>query len=328
MKKIHFWLWNARWVALPQSILPAVLAVFMAVGYDGFSFSYAILVVFGVIFTHLSINLFDDYFDYKNQNVQIRDRLAEDNIASRIGKCDYLITGKATTKQLFFVASLFLFIAIILGSVIFLYRGNIIMYLAIIGGFLGFFYSSKPFCLSYRGLGEIVVGIMFGPLLMTGVFYAACGVYTYAIGLVSASTGLLVTNILFTHSIMDYQPDKHTGKKTLAILIRSQKGMFAVSCLLNSLPFALIAYGIVAHYLSFWYLLTFLTLPLAGYLVYLVALFFRNPQKKFVPRFWLGPMENWDKITQAGIEWFMIRWYLARNLITFFCIFAIIAALL
>ena len=328
MKKIHFWLWNARWVALPQSVLPAILTVFMAFGFDSFSFVYSLLAVFGVIFTHLSINLFDDYFDYKNQTVEIRSKLAENKILSRIGKCDYLITGQVTTKQLFFVATLFLFLALAMGVVIFLYRGNFILYLALIGGFLGLFYSSKPICLSYRGLGEIVVGIMFGPMLMAGVFYAGCGIYTPAIGLVSASVGLLVTNILFTHSIMDYHPDKHTGKKTLAILIRSRKGMFVVSCLFNLLPFLLIGYGIVVNYLSFWYLLTFLALPMAAYLIYLVALFFRNPQKKFVPKFWLGPMENWDKITDAGVDWFMIRWYLARNLTIFFCVFAIVASVL
>ncbi len=328
MNTIHFWFKNARSVALPQSVLPAILAVFMSFHYAGFSCLYAILAVLGVVFTHLSMNLFDDYFDYKNQNVKIRDELAESKTFSRIGKCDYLTTNKASVKQLFFVASLFLLIALILGIIIFLHRGNMILYISLIGGILGLSYSAKPFCLSYRGFGEIVVGIMFGPLLMTGVFYASCGIYDPAIGIVSASVGLLATNILFTHSILDYHPDKHTGKKTLAVLIRSNKGMFIVSCFLNLLPFVLVGYGILTHHLSVWYLLTFLSLPLAGYLIYLIAIFFRNPQKKFAPRVWMGPMENWDRISRAGIAWFMIRWYLARNLTVFFCILAIFASLL
>jgi 1,4-dihydroxy-2-naphthoate octaprenyltransferase len=326
--RIYFWLKNARCIALPQSVLPAILAVCMAYNQVDFSFFYAILAVFGVIFTHLSMNLFDDYFDDKNQNIQIRNELADNKIISRIGKCDYLITKRATPKQLLFAATVFLFFAIVLGGIIFLHRGNIILYLALMGGFLGLFYSAKPFCLSYRGMGEIVVGTVFGYLLMTGVFYASCGTYTHVIGFVSASVGLLVTNILFTHSIMDYQPDKYTGKKTLAILIRSRKGMFWASSVLNLLPFLLMGYGIVFHYLSFWYLLTFLSLPLAVYLIYLISIFFRNPKKKIKPQFWMGTMERWDKITQSGIDWFMIRWYLARNLTVFFCVFAIIAALL
>ncbi len=39
----------------------------------------------------------------------------------------------------------------------------------------------------------------------------------------------------------------------------------------------------------------------------------------------MGPMEMWDAIKESGIEWFMIRWYLARNLIS---VFALIVAIL
>ena len=328
MKVLHFWFKNARLTALPQSILPAILAAIMAFNYSDFSFFYAVLSIFGVIFAHLSINLFDDYFDYKNQNVKIRAELAENKLFSRIGKCDYLINKQATTKQLFIAATAFLFVAIVLGGIIFLYRGKFILFLGLIGGFLGLFYSAKPICLSYRGLGEIVVGIMFGLLLMIGVFYSSCGIYNSTIVIISAAVGLLVTNILFVHSILDYLPDKHTGKKTLATLIRSNKGRFIVLCFTNLSPFLLIGYGVYTSVLTLWYLLTFLSLPLACCLIYMFVVFFRNPQKKFTPKFWYGFMENWDKISQNGVDWFMIRWYLARNLTVFFCLLAIIASLL
>jgi len=39
-------------------------------------------------------------------------------------------------------------------------------------------------------------------------------------------------------------------------------------------------------------------------------------------------MTRWDEITAEGIGWFMVRWYLARNLIMGFSIFIIIAAFL
>jgi 1,4-dihydroxy-2-naphthoate octaprenyltransferase len=328
MEKIRFWLKNARYVALPQSLFPAVLAICMALYYPDFSLVHAFFALVGIAFAHLGMNLFDDYFDYKNQKIDIRDELAENNTFSRIGKCDYLLSKKATTKQLFFVASLFLFIALIMGFIIFLYQGITVLWIALITGFLGIFYSAKPFCLGYRGFGELLIGLIFGPLLMGGVFFASCGEYSPAVCLVSIAVGLLVTNILFTHSILDYHPDKQTGKKTLAVLIRSRKGMFFVSCLLNIIPFLLIGYGIFARYLSFWYGLVFLALPLAIYLIYLIRSFFCTPQKKFFPRFWMLPMENWDKISEAGIDWFMIRWYLARNLTMLFCLLAMIASLI
>jgi 1,4-dihydroxy-2-naphthoate octaprenyltransferase len=328
VKKIYFWFKNARPVALPQSIFPAILAAMMAFNCPGFSFLYSILAITGVILLHLSMNLFDDYFDYKNHDVKIRNKLAENNIFSRIGKCNYLISKEASLKQLFCVATLLLLFAAFLGGIIFLHRGIFIFYLMLAGGVLGISYSAKPCCLSYRGLGEITIGIMFGPLLMTGVFYAACGSYIPAVGLVSSAVGLLVGNIEFTHSILDYHPDKYVRKKTLAVLIKAPKIQFIFSCILTLSPFILIAYGIAFDYLSKWYALVLLTFPLGVYLIYSIHAFFRYPQKQFSPCFLLRPMENWEKIQQHGIGWFVFRWYLSRNLTMFFCILAIIAAIL
>jgi 1,4-dihydroxy-2-naphthoate octaprenyltransferase len=286
------------------------------------------MAVVGVVFLHLSMNLFDDYFDYKNQNTKIRNELAENNVFARTGKCSYLTSGMANPKELFWTATFFLTIAVILGGIIFLYRGEVILYTALTGGVLGFSYSAKPFCLSYRGLGEITVGIMFGPLLMFGVSYAACGIYVPAVAILSLSVGLLVANILFTHSILDYQPDKYMNKKTLAVLIKSPTVLLLLSVFLTVSPFLLVGGGILFGYLSWWYSLIMLVFPLGIYLMYLIAMFFFHPQRQFSPCFFTRPMENWDKIQQKGTAWFMIRWYLSRNLTMYFCILAIVASLL
>jgi 1,4-dihydroxy-2-naphthoate octaprenyltransferase len=300
----------------------------MAVGNDGFSFLYSFLAIVGVVVVHLSMNLFDDYFDYRYHDVEIRNELAANKTFSRTGKCHYLVSGAATLKQLFVVATGFLFVAGVLGGIIFLHRGMGILYLMLTGGVLGISYSANPLRLSYRGLGELTIGIMFGVLLMTGVFYAACGTYTSAVGIVSCSVGLLVANIEFTHSILDYQPDKRVRKKTLAVLVKSPVALLIFSCSLTLIPFVLILCGVLFNYLSAWYALVLLTCPLGVYLIYLVFAFLREPQKQFSPSFLTQPMENWNRIQQNGLGWFMIRWYLARNLAMYFCLLAIIASLL
>ena len=79
MGVIGFWYNNARPKALPQSMLPAVLAVCMAAGSPGFSLSLASMAVAGVLFGHLGMNLFDDYFDYREKapNFGIKWRVKE-----------------------------------------------------------------------------------------------------------------------------------------------------------------------------------------------------------------------------------------------------------
>ncbi|MEG2666797.1 MAG: hypothetical protein RSA02_07315, partial [Bacteroidales bacterium] len=77
LQKVKYWIDNARWIALPQSLLPALVALTMAWNYSSnsilennvlgespFSWGLGILAVLGVALLHLGMNLFDDYFDY------------------------------------------------------------------------------------------------------------------------------------------------------------------------------------------------------------------------------------------------------------------------
>jgi 1,4-dihydroxy-2-naphthoate octaprenyltransferase len=127
---------------------------------------------------------------------------------------------------------------------------------------------------------------------------------------------------------MDYYSDKQSEKKTLPVLIHNPKILFCFFCLLNLTPFLLIGYGIVVKHLSLAYSLLFLVMPLSGYLMYSLVIFSKHSQKKIKLHFWMGFMEHWDKIEKAGIDQFMLRWYLARNITVFFCLLAMISSLL
>lgn len=335
---LKFWLNNARTVALPQSVTPALAAICLAASrwnrafYEGssvydFSLWLALIALLGVICAHLSVNLFDDYFDYKNAGIESRQKLQRAGMRARIGKANYLAEGKATLDETRRVAVWFGVVAIACGIVVLLFRGWPILLMAGIGGFLGFFYSAKPFMLCYRGLGELVTGIIFGPLLMLGMGFAACGCIPSGMGYVSAAVGLLVINILYTHSIMDAGPDTSVGKKTLATLLGTPRKMLLASRLFNFLPFVFILLAIDFKLLSPWMLLTFITLPMAISLSKLMSDFVQEKPGRPEPKFWMGPMANWKSIVEAELDWFMIRWYLSRNYLTFFILVAAIVAL-
>lgn len=324
MSKILFWLRNARIVALPQSLLPAITALCLAIGTEKFSIALGLLAIFGVIFAHLSANLLDDYFDYVNdKNIQ-REKLAESKSFVRTEKSPYLYSGEVSPKKLFAVATFFAFIALLFGTVIFATRGFSPLIIALIAGFLGFFYSAEPIKFCYRGLGELITGVIFGPLLMSGVYYAAAGNFSPIIWPISIIVGILVTNILFTHSIMDYNPDVEVGKKTLAGILKSPKLNLSASAIFNFLPYIIIVIAVILNILPIFYLFTFIVLPRSIYLFYLLYEFYYNPTKKFEKKRWLGPMENWDKIEEHNLQWFAIRWYLSRNITQLFCLIVII----
>jgi 1,4-dihydroxy-2-naphthoate octaprenyltransferase len=331
MKKIRFWLWNARWVALPQSILPALVAICLACTSPNFSWVMAILAVFGVAFGHLGINLLDDFFDYKKDNQAVRDRLNSTGIRARIAKCHYITSGEVSVRQLFWVASSLCIIALLLGIIIFFERGKIILIISAITAFLGLCYSGRPFRFSYHGLGELVIGLVFGPLLMMGIYFAACGdpsMKEKQLIFISIPIGLLVTNIVYTHSVIDFEADKAMEKKTLAVILKQKNRMNAVSFIILFSPFAIILAGIILAILPVGYLFTFIALFHAIYLFKLILDFQKGEKTTISPRRWMGPMERWEGIKTAGIDWFMIRWYMARNLLMLFSLLIIIISLI
>jgi len=330
MKSNLFWFWfeNARWVALPQSGVPALLAICLAIPSPNFSWYLALFALLGVMFGHLGINLWDDYFDYKKSDQMVRNRLSSNGIRARIAKCDYLTSGQATLKELAWAASIICMISLVFGAAIFAERGYIILIIALITAFFGISYSGFPFRFSYHGLGELVIGTVFGPLLMIGVYIAACGAYSLQdlapIFFISIPVGLLVTNIVYTHSVIDFEADYSMNKKTLAVILKRKNSMNIVSFLFIFGPFIIILTGVIVKILPVGYLSVFLALFHAIYLFKLILIFQKDKQRTFPPRRWMGPMEKWEGIMTAGIDWFMIRWYMARNLLILFSLLIII----
>ncbi|MDR0971446.1 MAG: prenyltransferase [Bacteroidales bacterium] len=323
LKTIGFWFDNARYTALAQSFFPALLSIAMAYNNPNFSFSLSIIALIGVVFAHLGLNMADDYFDYKNGDVNRREKAVE-GMRIRIAKCDYLINKQATTKQLLIAIIIFLSLALISALIIIYHRGYSILWLILTTAILGLGYSFPKIRLSYRGFGELVIGIIFGPLLMVGMFFASCGEYSLPLFLVSLAIGLLVINIVYSHSVMDMPCDTSIGKKTLAHLLKSNKNRLIATRAFSFIPFFIIILGIILGYFSWKYIFVLISLPIAIKLYLSLRDFALDIPFNEKPKWYLLTMERWEEIQKAGISWFMFRWYLSRNLVTLFCLILII----
>ncbi|MDR2520340.1 MAG: prenyltransferase [Bacteroidales bacterium OttesenSCG-928-I14] len=220
MDFIRFWLNNARYRSLPQSIFPSLVAVCFAAKSREFSLLFGLLSIIGVIIAHLGVNLFDDYFDYRAFGNVVRNNMGE--YGFRTTKCHYIISGMINLNQLLIASIVLCVLALIIGLIICSFRGYFILYLVLITAILSIFYSAPPFQLSYHALGEVVVGLVFGPLLMMGVYYASCKKIDFSLVFISIPIGLLVTTIVYVHSIMDYEPDKKTKKLTLVGFLKKK----------------------------------------------------------------------------------------------------------
>ena len=201
---------------------------------------------------------------------------------------------------------------------------GVVLY-ALLGLIVGINYSGKPLELGFHGLGELVIGVMFGPLNMLGVQAAMTGVmFSLPMLCMSVAVGCLVINIVYVHSVMEVNADAELGKMTFARLLRKPALMIAFVAFFAIMPFVLLAVGIGLGWWSPWYLLTLLTFPMSVYLIYSMHHFVHGLPCIDSPRWWMGPMGDWDQYVKAGIDWFLIRWLLARNVCTFFCLILMI----
>ena len=317
---------NARKASLAQSMLPAILAVVIAINEAEFNIYLAILAVLGVVSAHLGMNLADDFFDYKVNTAESRKELSRQGIRARIVKYPYLTSNESTLQDLKKAIVLFLLFAAIMGGIILTVRFNwLIVLIAFLTLFLGISYSGFPFKFSYIGLGELVIGIIFGPLLMMGVYIASANRLDSSVVLASIPVGLLVVNILFTHSFIDKKADESANKMTFARLLKTNKANLTASVLFNFIPYLIIVAGVVLKYLHPLYLLIFLVLPRSIWLIKSLFDFAKSENANVAkPPKYMGNMGNWKKFQIAGVDWFMARWLGARNILSLFCIVIIL----
>ena len=303
--KLAFILTNARYRALPQSVISIVVIICAALHCKTFTVLNAILAFIGVICVHLSANLFDDFFDYIQGSVTERNKVK----TGRALKCENIINGKATLAQFFFWASCFGIIAGIIGLYFIIKIGLPVLYFIISGAFLTVFYSAPPLKLSYRGLGELTIGLMFGPLLGCGVYYVSTGgILTSTAIILSIITGLLAANIVYVHSIIDMDADRVCKKTTLAILLKNDYLRFLALFL-----FTIIPYGLTFILSPTLGIIQLITLPAGIYLLYVMR---DKKRHKFL--FKLIPRQMWKTAIKTGNELFYSRWLIARDFMTLF----------
>jgi len=349
MKTIRFWYNNARPVSLPQSMMPALAAAFLSAGYPDFKWYLALLSILGIALAHLSMNLFDDYFDYKNAEQGDRTALVREGFRAMTEKCPPLQDGTVTPRQWLRACLVFGFLACACGIPVLILRGPSILFVVLGVAVLGIFYSAPPLKLGYHGLGELIIGCIFGPGIFIGMHLAAAGqIHLFEI-LLSVAFGLMVVAILYVHSIMDYAADTKAGKRTLAWLVgchatipaegtdvpapssdeieKGKNRQYKALFLILFLPYLLVILSVITGLANPFYLITVLALPWSVSLYRSMLQFRKDPMVVPEKYWWYGKFQHWNEIKKAKIDWFMLRWLLAQRISVVFGVLCILAFL-
>ena len=211
---------------------------------------HAILTFAGVISLHASVDLLNDYWDFK-RGIDTKTKRTKMS-----GGTGVLPEGLLKPKSVYIVGIAFL----ILGAIIGIYF--VIIFGITIGLILGFailsviFYSTK---IVNWGLAEVFVTIK-GTLIIVGTYFIqsqSIDDFTILAGIV---VGILSSLVLFVTSIPDHDVDKEKGRRTL-IIIFGKANAVKTFLIFPILAYGIIIYGVVSGLFPIYSLIVLLAKP-------------------------------------------------------------------
>jgi len=227
---ISVWLRVIRVRFLLASVIAVLVGLALNWSQNGtIDYFNAILTFAGVLALHASVDLLNDYWDFKRG---IDTKTTRTKMSGGTG---VLPEGLLKPTSVYQAGVAFLILGSLIGSYFIITYGILI---AIILGFAIlsiYFYSTK---IVDSGLGEFFVGVK-GSMIVIGAFYIQSGEVNIESILAGIVVGTLSSLVLFIASFPDHDADKSKGRKTLVIAVGKEKA----SKLFWAFP--LIAYSII-----------------------------------------------------------------------------------
>jgi 1,4-dihydroxy-2-naphthoate polyprenyltransferase len=250
---ITLWLRAIRIRFLFASIIAVINGLAISFWKNGsFDINYALLTCGGVICLHASVDLLNDYWDYKRGIDKVTKR------TKFSGGSGVLPENLLKPKTVYCAGIFFLLLGSLIGIYFVLIRGITIAIILLFAIFAIYFYSTKIVNL---GLGELFVAIK-SSMIVIGTFYVQTGFIDVAALYIGIIIGTLSASVLFVNSFPDYYADLDNGRRTLVIILGKKRGAKVLS-LFVILAYLMIAAGVLFGYTRLYSLISFVSIPLA-----------------------------------------------------------------
>lgn len=101
-----------------------------------------------------------------------------------------------------------------------------ILLYTLLGGSAAVFYVGPPIRWVYRGLGELVIGLSYGPWMTLGSLHLHTHRFSWGALAASAVPGLLIMSLAVVNNIPDYHQDRLVGKRNLVVRLGRRNGVY------------------------------------------------------------------------------------------------------
>jgi len=97
---------------------------------------------------------------------------------------------------------------------------------AFLGGMAAIFYVAPPIRWAYRGLGELVIALSYGPWMVLGSLYLHTREFSWGAAAASLVPGFLIMALAVVNAIPDFHQDRLVGKRNLVVRLGRKRGMW------------------------------------------------------------------------------------------------------
>jgi 1,4-dihydroxy-2-naphthoate octaprenyltransferase len=244
---------------LSASIFPVLIAGAYVAQVGELSWPAFLLALVGAASVHIAANTWNDMYDWQSG----ADKINHDYFLPYSGGSRAIELGLITERGLMKIAVGAIAVAFACGLGIAALGSPVVLPLGLLGVLAAWTYTAPPLRLiARRGLGELLIGVAFGPLLSVGAVAAVTGSIDPIAALIGIPVGLLTTAILWINEFPDAPSDALAGKTHLVVTLGTSAARWGYVALL-AVAFGTLVLLVALGALAPTALLALLTLPLA-----------------------------------------------------------------
>jgi 1,4-dihydroxy-2-naphthoate octaprenyltransferase len=255
MDPVSKWLIITRSCVFSMTLISALIGGLLA-GLEGpLLWGRWVLVALGLLLAHAANNMVNDLLDFLS-GVDTED----------YPRASYsphpLLSGMVSRNRLIAAISFCNILGLAIAVYISLQAGWIIMVFAGAGFLISVFYVAPPLKFKHRGLGELCIFLIWGPLMIAGTYYALCASAPLKVWICSVPYGLAVTAVLMGKHLDKAQKDRDKRVRTLPVVLGDRLARTLTQLMV--VAFYLVICGLAASGMLPWLsLLALVSLPRA-----------------------------------------------------------------
>jgi 1,4-dihydroxy-2-naphthoate polyprenyltransferase len=203
-RRVVAWFWAVRPFSLPASVVPVVVGTALAArdgAFDGVRF---LLTLVGGMLVQIGTNLVDEYTDHRRSGSR----------GKLLAPYKVIALGALSARAVRAGALLSFGLATLIGLYLAAATGWPLLLACAASLAVAYGYSGGPWPLGDRGLGEPLVFVFMGVLMVTASYYVQALTLTWGALLASWPVACLVTGILVVNDLRDVDEDRGAGKIT------------------------------------------------------------------------------------------------------------------